>query len=610
MKLALLPFNAAQGTRPALGRQFSNFAADTVRSATGADANAVSFLAQVEGDDGPRAAFVNVADTLMDLEWIQQMFDQSDTDRLMDGLIAQDGDTFTLTVRFHERGGDKPIKERTDTFSKSQIFDQLRTLVDEVAEVCGATLPAEIAGGKLDFGTNNGEAFLSFLEGYDALNYIQQANGRVAKEFSPEPSMESLLSAAKADTDFLAPYETLVQLCRVVGQFRIGTFEWVERALLELIAIAPDDYRAYFALGEAYQSVNNLQKAAEFLEKAIVADPSESALYTRLGLVQMSMNMPANAERNFRKAIEMEGDDKPSLDFLAAVLFQTNRAHEVPPLWKSVVDKAPQNPTARAKYAASLKQAGNDQASTDAFESAIKEIEDNVVVKRFYAPVLVEKKELDRAMDYYEDCIDVAPNDVPLLLEYAQTLAQANREFEIPKILKDVLASNPDPNIRAQTLAWLTELEQPKRAQAVEQANEKFEAGDFAGVIRDLKPMRNWLADYWKLWYILAASYNRVGDSGEAHEAAQKLITLYPGCEPGYAEMAQALGMLGKHDEAYNMMRWAATNMPQSLGIHINLALAAKRAGHRDEALNLANQIKAATEGNEEVAQALAEVFA
>ncbi len=608
MKLAVLPFNAAQGTRPALGRQFSNFAADTVRSATGVEINAVSFLAQMEAEDGPRAAFVNVADTLMDLEWIAQMFTQSDVERIMDGLLKQDGETYEITVRFHEKGGDKPLRERTETFSGTGLFEQLRKLVEEVAEMGGATLPAEVGGGNLDFGTENAAAFLSFLEGYDALQYIQQANGRVATEFSPKPAMDSLIFAAKDDPDFLAPYETLIQFCRLCSQFRIGTFEWVEEALLELTRIAPNDFKAFFALGEAYQGVNNSAKAAELYEKAITLEPNEAALYTRLGLAQMQMNMPANAERNFRKALELEGEDKPSLDFLAGVLFQTNRAHEVPPLWKDVVDKYPQNAAARAKYAASLHQAGNEQTSADEFEKGLNEIEDNLIIKRFYAPMLAAKGELDRAMDMYEDCIDTAPNDVQLLTEYAQTLAKAKREFEIPKVLKDILASNPEPNTRAQTLAWLTEIEQPKRAQAVEEANKKFELGDFAGTVRDLKPMRNWLADYWKLWALLAASYNKLGEAADAQDAAQRLINLFPGFEPAYLELSQSLGMQGKHDEAYNMMRWAAGNNPQSLGIHIGLAIAANRAGHQEEAHDLKRQILEAAAGNTDVVQALAEI--
>ena len=55
-------------------------------------------------------------------------------------------------------------------------------------------------------------------------------------------------------------------------------------------------------------------------------------------------------------------------------------------------------------------------------------------------------------------------------------------------------------------------------------------------------------------------------------------------------------------------MQYAATHNPQSLPIHINLGLAAKRAGHVDEARNLAKSIREAIGPNEELEPVLAEI--
>lgn len=632
MKLAVLPFNAASGSPPSLGRQFSNFACDTLRTATGADLNPVSFLAEIDDVDGKRAAFVNLADTLLDNEWIKQLFDQSEAEGAMDGLIrityeggspSETKETsqekpqspylgtpkeIALTVRFHKRDTEGPVFDETWDFPIAELFPHLHKLVKELAKFGEVPLPEELAGEKMDFGTDDPIAFLHFLEGYDALIYVQQANGRVAREFSPEPGIQSLLTAVKADNDFLGPFETLVQFCRRLVEFRIGTFEMAENALKELTQIAPDDYRPWFALGEIYQSVADAAKSAESYEKAVQREPNESALYTRLGLAQLNQGMPVNAERNFRKAVEMEGDDKPTLDYLAMVLSNTGRNHEVPGLWKEQVDKDPKNAQLRAKYAISLRQAGREEESVEQFEKGLAETEDNAIVKRFYAPILLEKKELDRAMDLYEDVLDAHPNDIAVLLEYANTLKEANREFEIPKILRDVLASNPDPNTRAQTMAWLLEIEEPRRTDAVAEASKKAEAGDFEGAVRDLKPMRNWLADYWKMWALLAAAHNRLEQWEEAEDAGRRLIEMFPACEPAYGEMITSLHGLDRDEEAYNMMRFIAQNMPQSIGVHVNLALAAHRAGHEDEAKGLARQIREAVGPNEDLDKVLAEV--
>lgn len=595
MRIAVLPFNAAEGTKPALGRQFAAFAAEQLRAHAEADINVVSFLTQIQSESGEqRMAFVNISDALLPYDQLKDLFEQAEVALVQDGYLKQEGDAFDLTVRFHGKESEEPIRQEELHFTTAELFTTLHRLIKILAETGAIALPEALAGDTMEFGTDNPEVFLEFLEGYDALNYINQANGMVAHEFSPEGAFQSLLSAVEKDPDFEGPYQVCVQLARQCGSYRIGTLEMVEGTLNKLVELVPDDFGALFALGELYGSVNDFDRAANYFERALQKSPDDPALLSRLGLAQMQGGMPVNAERNFRKALELEGPDKPSADLLANVLVGTNRAHEVPPLWKSMIEADPQNSQAHAKYAVSLMQAGNEDLAQRAFENALETLEDNTVVKRFYAPLLVNKGDYDRAMDFYEDVLDVAPNEVPVLIEYAQTLEQADRLHEVPEVLKRVLASNPDPNTRATVVARLIELEQPKRVETVESAREKMEAGDFQGALRELRPLKNWLADYWKLWFFLAAANNQVEAYEEAEEAAQRALEIFPGCEPAFGEFATALTGQGKHEEAYNLMRYAAANNPSSLPIHLNLGLAAKRAGHRDEARQLARQIREA----------------
>lgn len=610
MKLVVLPFNATEGTPPALARQLSNFASDAIRAAGSVEVNTISLLTQVEQDGVQRVAMVNISEELLEAQWIADLFKQTQCDVAMDGLLKKTGDeSFDATLRFHHPDSEQPIYDHTFSITPDTLFDVLRSMIVEIANQTGATPPPDVDFATMDFGTDDPRVFLKFLEAYDALMYLQQANGPVVQEFSAIPAMDMLLEASKADPDFDGPYQALIGLCRAATARRLGKFEDIEGHLQKLIELHPEDFTAYFALGEAYQAINEPGRAAEQYEKAVAKRPDDPALYVRLGLAQLASGMPVNAERNFRRALDLEDDDKPSTDYLAGVLAQTNREHEVPPLWKSLIDKNPQNAQAHAKYAVSLMQSGREAEAEKAFEEALDILEDKAFVKRFYAPLLVQKGELDRAMDFYEDCLDVAPNDIQVLLEYANVLRQADREFEIPQVLKSVLASNPDPNTRALTLAWQIELEQPKRVENVQNAEAKMQAEDFASAIRELKPLRNWLADYWKLWALLSAAHNRLGESEEAEAAARRLLELYPGCEPAYGELVSALNGQGRNQEAYDLMRYAAQNLPGSLPIHVNLALAAARAGHTDEARSIARQLREAIGGNPDLTKELEPVF-
>ncbi|HRF60593.1 MAG TPA: tetratricopeptide repeat protein [Fimbriimonadaceae bacterium] len=609
MVLSALPFNSGPDTKPALARQMVNFVSEIVRRYTSEEINTVNYLIRLEEGPQPRFANVNPSETLNEWQMVEQFFPQTNADALLDGLLVTTGDSHTLTYRFFKKGEETPAKENTLTFTSDACFPAIRTLIEDVAAFVGTSLPAEVAKDEELFGTDRQAAFLKFLEGFDAIQYIEKTQGQVALEFQPQGALDCFQEAVEADKDWEGPYLAMIQLVRLCTQSRIGTYELLRDALAKLGETVPSDARAMFAQGELAQAVGDLAEATQLFEKAHTLDANEPAILARLGIVQMQMQMPANAERNFRKAIEMEGDDKPSMDLLAAVLQQTNRIHEVPSLYKAMIDADPQNASAHARYATALIAAGQEADGEKAFEAGLETVTDSLPIKRFFAPYLAQnKQDFDRAMDFYEDVLDVAPTDVQILWEYAQTLNAAGRQFEIPKVLRDILGTDPEPNTRSNVLAWLIELEQPKRVETVANAERKMQNEDYDGAIRDLKPMRNWLADYWKMWLLLAAAFNRTQQHEEAEEAATRLVNMYPGLEPAYAELVASLSAQEKTEEAYNAMRFAMTQIPNSVPVAVNLALAAKRSGRDEEARHLARQIREAIGENKELEPVFAEI--
>ncbi|MBC8065250.1 MAG: tetratricopeptide repeat protein [Chlorobia bacterium] len=619
MKVAVLPLMPTQGTPAYLGRQFSNFASEQIRLATDAEVNSVSYLTQVSEEDGPKVGFINFAEMKLEQTQIKELFEQSGVDVLVEGNVTATESGFDLDVRFHHNGEDQARRTENWKVSREEVFSVLHRLIKTVSEEAEIELPETLSGDELPYGTQNSEAFLKFFEGYDAFHYVQQAQGRVVSEFSPEPAFEALEEAMRLDPDFLGPYEVLTELARACISARIGNFDMVNAVLLKAQAAEPDEFKAFFVQGELFQAVENASGASDSYDKAVNArervhkarleegEVDESyngdmaGLYGRLGIAQMQAGMPVNAERNFRKAMELEGDQPQSADMLSMVLQQTGREHEIVPLWRGILDRNPQNAEAHIKYAVTLMQTNREEEGIAAFEHALETLENNSVVKRFYAPLLANKGDLDRAMDFFEDALDESPTDVQLLMQYAETLKMADRNFEIPKVLRDVLNCNPDQDTRANTLAWLIELEQPKRAETVDSARDKMEAGDFEGAVRELKPLKNWLADYWKMWALLSSAHNKLDQPEEAEDAARRLLELFPGCEPGYGELNAALGAQGKNEEAYNVMAYAFRGNPKSLGIFINLGLAAKRAGKDDEARSIAKQVREALGPGEQV---------
>ncbi len=625
--IAFLPFNVAEPVRPALGRQLCQFLSEALKVQPEVGTNFVSYVAQVGTPAEPEAAFVNLTEELNSDDFIKQVQEQSGADVVVDGSIERVEDKYELTLRF-SKPGVIGSSTSTKTFGVPEIFDTVRWMVSELAKGVEITLLPEFAE-KMEFGTDDPQAFYDFLLGFDAISYIGQAGSQVSKNFDLSAAFDELLSAVERDNDFLGPYEAVLQLSQLCAQNGVGTFEVVESKLKKLLEMIPFDWRGYYATAGIYQGSGRLNEAADTYDKAIrVLDEEraktltkksagedvdvpdlEPALFTRLGLVQQQLNMVANAERSFKKALDLEGPDKPTMDFLAGLMSATGRGHEVPAMWKAVIDQNPNSPVAWAKYGMSLLQAERQADAEKAFDEGLEKTENSLMVKRYYAPFLVRKGEFDRAMDFYEDCLEETPQDVGLLLEYAQTLGKAGREHEIPDVLKTILAGEIDQDTKANTQAWLYELEQPKRIEALQRAQEFMEKEEFKLAIDELEPMKVWMQDYWKLWALLSTLYNRAQRFEDAEAAARKVIEIFPGCEPAYGELAGSLVGQDKAEDAYNMLAMVLRARPTSLPIALNLAMAAKQTGRRDEASRLAKQLReAAGPGNVELEKVLSEI--
>lgn len=630
MQIAVLPLNAGPESRATLARQLSQFASELARSVTGKEIHGVNLMAQFPDGGVTRFAQANPSETLNEEELISQFFANSPMEVIVDGLLAETPEGGgTLTVRKWEKGSSGPADSGEFAFLPGAFFSAARSMVEFLAQAAGGSLPAELSDDLALFGTQDQKAFADFLIGFDAVQYIERSQGAVAREFDPMPALDSLMAAYQADPEWEAPYMGAVRLCRGCIQHRLGDANVVREKLESLAESEPEDPRAPFALGELAgvvgdlnQAVDQFEKAAASLSKRIQTQENEleglsgdekaagkemleamqadlAPILARLGMTQAQLGMPANAERNLLKAIEIEHEPKPSTELLAGLLEGSGRSHEVPPLWKDRVDANPGNGALHARYAVSLVSAGKDAEGLREFDRALELAEDPLEVKRTYASVLAGKGELDRAMDMFEDCIDANPAEPSLLLEYANTLQSADRQFEVPKVLREVLACNIDPNTRAQTQAWLLEIEQPKRVEAVKNAADKAQAGEGQAAVAELRGLKNWLADYWKFWAVFANALNQTGSHEEAEDAGVRLLNMFPNCEPAFGELATALSGQDRDEEAYNLLRNAMSGMPGSLPIAVNLALAAKRTGRIEEAQNLGRQIKQATEDAE-----------
>jgi tetratricopeptide (TPR) repeat protein len=490
-----MPFNVGEPLRPALGRQFANFLSEAYKTQPEVETNFVSFLTQVGTQAEPAQAFVNLGSELNPPEFVENILQQSGADYAIDGTLNPVDGSQSLTLRV-SKPGTTGATVREKTFTDAETFDVLRWLVTEVADGVGVKLNDDFPA-KMEFGTENPESFNKFMLGYDAVNYVGQAGRQVAKEFDIAAAFDDLHASLQADPDFLGPYEASLQLAALSLQNGVAAPEVLLDKVTRLQTAIPEDYRGLYAVGDIYQAAGKPQEAMGAYEKAIrqmekqnsedPQNPLDPGLYTRLGILQHQTGMVANAERSFKKALDLEGPDKPSMQFMTPLYMQSGRGHEVTRIWKEALDQNPDSPEAWGRYAVSLVMVQKMDDAKKAFEEGLAKTNDHVLLKRHFAPFLASTGDHDRAMDMYEDVLEVAPSEIPVLIEYSQVLDGAGRTHEVPDVLNTLLKNeNLDPDLRAQAKARLIEIEQPQRIEPIVAAQRKMESEDFNGAIADL----------------------------------------------------------------------------------------------------------------------------
>lgn len=621
-KIAFLPFNVSDSMQPALGRQVAHFLVELFKQSENIEPGIITTLSNVGSAEDPRRTFVHFGPTLNEPDFLQRLLEHLEPDYLIDGLIEEQNGKNRVTLRITEPKLEVPVSFYGE-FPHDHFIEMVQWMFATIRDYL-STQSVKLSRINLEFGTENPESFKEFLLGYDAIHYLQQVGQRRSEQFEFAVAFEHFLNALRYDPEFLGAYEAGLLLAKLCLESHACGFDVLESNLKRLIEVYPEDWRGYYMLGEVYLAGTRFHDSAESFEKAIRIHEKELAslentiegearrepsLYTRLGQAQMGLGMMANAERSFKKAIEWEGPEKPTMEILAAMLSQLGRKHEVPGLWRLILDKTPDNPYAWTKYAMSHAASNRHDEALRAFEEGLEKTSGHPFIKRWFAPFLVARGEVHRALDFYEDALEENPDDVLTLMEYAQALQRSDRNHEAVDVWKKLLEMDISPDIRAQALAGIYEAEHPKRAETIRRAQGKIESEDFAGAIADLEPLTEWMDDYWKPWAMLASLYNRTNRFSDAERAAKKTIEIYPGCDPAFCDLSVALTQLGRAEEAYRILRSVVQMRPTSLPVVLHLGLTAKKTGRREEARQLAKIIRdSLPPGNLDVERALSEI--
>ncbi|WP_313705328.1 tetratricopeptide repeat protein [Massilia sp.] len=155
--------------------------------------------------------------------------------------------------------------------------------------------------------------------------------------------MQAATKRFPANPDLLYDYALLAE--------KAGQVEEMERALREVMRLAPDNHHAYNALGYSLAERNvRLEEARALIVKALAMAPEDPFIMDSMGWVEYRMGNLEAAEAHLRRAYGLRRDPEIAVH-LGEVLWQRGKRADAQKLWLEARAKDPQNDTLRSTLA-------------------------------------------------------------------------------------------------------------------------------------------------------------------------------------------------------------------------------------------------------------------
>lgn len=213
----------------------------------------------------------------------------------------------------------------------------------------------------------------------------------------PSPPVDSLREQAEADSLY-------GEAC-----FRQGRYKEAAKYFQACIKFDPANARAYNFLGIMAES-SSPELAAKYYQQAIQCEPGEAEGYLNLAIQYSSRNEYKEAEKYFTEALR-HGSDKP------AVLYN---------------------------YACFLQKKGDIKLAVQYLDKCLIEAPWHDKALNTLGVIYIQSKKPELALKYLRSAHKVNPQKVGYMLNLTVALLQNGKKNEAVKILKKIIAVNPD----------------------------------------------------------------------------------------------------------------------------------------------------------------------
>ncbi len=365
----------------------------------------------------------------------------------------------------------------------------------------------------------------------------------------------------------------------------------------------------YFAEAKPYIQNNNYRAAKLILKKSVQSDTSWPAAKIELADVSLMLFDAAEAKNELLSVKNMDVDSgrinyllgkahwllgeyddaKTALTreniaaesyadaqrILGRVLMEVGDIDASRQAFDRAVDKTPKNSMLWTDIARFRFVLGDQKAAIEAVEYAVELDQNNIRALEFRGRMVRSQFGLLAALPWFERALDISPDDIPILIEYATTLGDAGRATDMLKISREILELEPQSG-----MAYFMQATIAARARKYGLARRLLARADYQ---RDKLPaglLLSAIVEYELQNYNLAIKKFR------------KLLALQPNNRSALKLLSASYYRAGEFDQAYkNIMRFMNKHGADSYS-NIIAARSLESMDNRGDAATYLNRMK------------------
>lgn len=205
--------------------------------------------------------------------------------------------------------------------------------------------------------------------------------------------------------------DTKTSLDAALQAINSGEFAEAERLSRMVIALEPENAKAWHLCGIACGEQDSLENAAECFENSVKFKPSVASYHYNLGLAYRKLKRLDEAASCYRTAIEKKPEFIEAVNNLGALLVEQGATQEAKETYCQILEKNPDSNIAHYNYGCLLEELGQPDDAIEHYRLAVELDASFSSAQHALVEALIQQERGDEAEEVFREWLKLNPRD-------------------------------------------------------------------------------------------------------------------------------------------------------------------------------------------------------